>query len=186
MSPRAFSRFMIEVELGGNPKIARFTDAEFGCLIKGVWALAAKSSIRGRLLVHDQIASDQDVAHQARCSLRVAARTLAKMWDLGMIEDDPEYGCARVHDWEEINPAPKTDSTAAERQARRRAKLAVERDADRDVTPASRRDSHAKRHGVTPPEVEGEVEALHLLSSTSEPERATPNVEPINQGLVSR
>lgn len=174
---------MIEVELSGNPKIARFTDAEFACLVKGVWPLAAKSPVRGRLLVHDQEATPEDVAHQARCSPRVALRTMQKMWQLGMLERDEDMDCVRVHDWEKINPAPKVDRTAAERQAKRRQRLAT----TRDVTPVSRRDSNGSHAvtvtGVTPPEVEVEVNSSNV-GSTSERLRASANVEPEVKGVV--
>jgi hypothetical protein len=67
---------------------------------------------------------------------------------LGMLYRDEENDCERVHDWDAVNPAPKQDKTAAERQARRRDRIKAERDTP-VVTPASRRDVT----GVTPPEV---------------------------------
>lgn len=153
MSPRKFDRFMIAVGIGSNPKIGRLTDAEFRCLVAGVWPIAAVSPVRGRLLIGDMRAEARDIAHQAHVSERVAERTLEKLRALGMLIPDGEFDCERCHDWEEINPPPKKDPTNAERQARHRA-LAKARNAARNgtsnanVTPL-----------VTPTEVEEEVEA---------------------------
>jgi len=153
---RAFDRFMIAVEISSNAKVGRMTDPEFRCMVTGVWALAAKAPIRGCLLVGDLEVEPADVARQARCSTAVARRTLAKMRDLGMLKRDEELGCERVHDWDAINPPPKTDNTAAERQQRRRDRLRALRDGHTPVTPASRRDDR----DITAPEVEVEVEEL--------------------------
>lgn len=142
-----FDRFMVVVEISSSEKIAGLTDAEFRCLVTGVWPIAAKAPIRGCLLVGDHEAGPRDVAYQARCSTAIARRTLQKLRDLGMLENDLDLKCERVHDWDEINPAPKKDSTAAERQQRRRERL------------KSRRDGHGSHGvtvtGVTPTEVEG-------------------------------
>ena len=82
---------------------------------------------------------------------------MGKLREVGVLVEDPEFDCERVHDWDEYNPAPKRDTTAAERQRRRRDKLRDQRDT-RDghapVTHLSRRDTR----DVTPPEVEGEGE----------------------------
>jgi hypothetical protein len=148
---------MVMVELASNAKVGRLTDPEFRCMVTGVWALAAKAPIRGCLLVGELEAEPADVARQGRCSLPVAKRTMEKMRQLGMLEHDEGLGCERVHDWDEINPPPKTDNTAAERQARRRARLKAERDlavTSGSVTPLSRRDT---RDGHAD-EVEVEVE----------------------------
>lgn len=129
---------MVAVELGSNAKVGRLTDAEFRCLVTGVWALAAKAPIRGYLLVGEHPAEPGDVARQAHCTIAVAKRTLTRARTLGLVELDEETGCERVHDWEHINPAPKSDPTAAERMRRYRSRLkerygaVTDRNADRN------------------------------------------------------
>lgn len=118
MAPKRFDRFMVAVELASNSKVARLDDREFRCLLQGVWPLAAKSRPRGFLAVASQPATAADVANQARCPRRVAERTLEKMRSLNMLERDEATGLEHVHDWEEINPDPKADRTAADRQRR--------------------------------------------------------------------
>lgn len=135
MSRGKFDRIMYMVEIASNAKVGRLSDTEFRCMLTGVWPLAAKSPIRGCLLVGDLEVEPADVARQGRCSTAVAGRTLKKMRDLGMLERDDELGCERVHDWDEINPAPKTDPNAARRQALHRdpalRRTVRERDGDR-------------------------------------------------------
>jgi hypothetical protein len=112
---------MVVVELASNPKIGRLSDAEFRCLVSGVWPLAAKASPRGALRVASLPAEPADVAHQARQSETVARKTLDKLRALGMVEHDPELGCEVVHDWDEINPGPKaSDTPEATRERKRR------------------------------------------------------------------
>lgn len=123
MSRRRFDHFMLEVEIGGNGKVGRLTDAEFRCWIAGVLPLAAKSPIRGCLLVGDMRVEADDVARQARCGVSVATRTLVKLRQLGMVETDEDLGVERVHDFDLHNPAPKKDATNAERQRRYRERL---------------------------------------------------------------
>jgi hypothetical protein len=184
VSRKAFDRFMLEVEISSNAKVGRFSDPEFRCLVTGVWALAAKAPIRGCLLVGDIEAEPTDIARQARCSTATARRTMDKMRHLGMLERDEELGCERVHHWDEINPPPKTDRTAAERQARRRERLKTKRD-DRDghgsVTALSRRDSRlGHAHEV---EVEAEEEKNCSGGAPSEMEREPP---PLPTGFLKR
>ena len=125
--PPTFDRFMIAVELGHNQKILRFSDAEFRCLITGVWALAAKTKPRGCLTVGGQPATERDIAGQAHCSVAIAKRTIDKMRALGMLEYDSDCDWFRVHDWDDVQPAPKKDPTNAARQRRHRLKQALAR-----------------------------------------------------------
>jgi hypothetical protein len=135
MSRRPFDRFMVDVELGSNPKLGRFTDAQFRCLISGVWALAAKSEPRGSLVVAGQPATERDVAYQARCSLAVARSTLARMRELRMLVASEE-GFESCRDWHDYNPDPAPSATReawAERKRTERAKRARKRDVTRDM-----------------------------------------------------
>jgi hypothetical protein len=113
-----FDRFMVHVDIGRDEKLARLTDAERICHVAGVLALAAKSPIRGRLLVGDLEASPREVGRMAAVSDRVAKSTIDKLLAVGVLVHDEEYGCLRVHNWERFNPEPKDDPSNAERQAR--------------------------------------------------------------------
>lgn len=120
----AFDRMMIEVELEANPKIGRLDNAQYRCLISGVWALAAKATPRGYLVAAGEPIAPEDVARQARCSVTVARKTLAALRQMDMIEMDDELGVEFVHDWWEMNPDPKKpDPTGAERQRRWRERM---------------------------------------------------------------
>lgn len=157
MSPRAFDRFMVDVEIGRNLKLGRMTLQERWVFVAGVLPIAAKSPIRGLLLVGELPALSADIARQADASHRTTTSALRKLRDLGILETDSEHDCERVHDFEDWNPPPKTDKTAALRAKRYRDRLASRRDGavtnavtGRDVT-RSDRDDHAD-------EGEGEVE----------------------------
>lgn len=157
-----FDRFMVHVDIGTDEKLARLTDAERLCHIAGVLALAAKSPVRGRLLVGDHKAGPVEVARRAGVSERVAKSTVAKLIDVGVLTRDEEYDCWRVHNWERFNPEPRNDATNAERQARHRARNAAR---------------NAGSNGdVTPPEVEGEVE------DKESPAVVTPAAGPVGAG----
>lgn len=169
MSPRAFDRYMLDVEAGRNLKLSRLKDGERLAFFVGILPIAAKSPIRGRLLVGELPAEPRDVALQASVSERVARNAMGRLRDLGVLLADDEYQCERVREFEEWNPPPKKDTTAAERQAKRRAKLAAER----DVTDESRRDDRDCHGKVTPTEVE--EKELPSGSSSSELAKASPD-----------
>lgn len=124
MSPRrAFDRFMVGLEVGTNVKLRQLTDSEFRCFIAGVLPIAAKAPHRGCLLIGDQAADAADIAHQAGVKrAAVAAAMLDKLRAKGVVYRDDALGCERVHDFDDWNPAPKQDRTAAERMRRARAK----------------------------------------------------------------
>lgn len=155
MSPASrFDRFMVGLEAGRDLKLRPLTDSEWRCFIGGVLPIAAKSPIRGCLLIGDRPAEPDDVAAQAGTKLPAARSSMRKLRGIGLLYQDDEFGCERVHDFDDWNPAPKKDTTAAERQSRRRERLKRERDAAEShakVTPLSRRDAR-DRHAT---EVEG-------------------------------
>lgn len=179
MSPRQFDRYMLDVEAGRNLKLSRLDDSERCAFFLGILAIAAKSPIRGRLLIGDIHAEPRDVSLQASVKERSAKSAMEKLRTIGVLLADEEYGCERVHDFEEWNPPPKTDATAAERQARRRARLADHAESNGTNTVTSRRDGR-DGHGVTPViitptevEVEVEVEEKEPNGSSSEIAKAT-------------
>jgi hypothetical protein len=184
-----FDRLMVMVEIASNAKVGRLSDSEFRCMVTGVWALAAKAPIRGCLLVGELEAEPEDVARQGRCNLAVAKRTMAKMRKLGMIEHDAELDCERIHDWDEINPPPKMDNTAAERQARRRARLKSERDgtvSHAPVTPLSRRDTRDGHADEVEVEREQEEETKSRGGATNENAHPPTATTAIPTGFLKR
>lgn len=158
MSPRKFDRFMVDVEIAGNLKLVKLTDAEWRCHVSGVLPIAAKSPIRGCMLVGDENATEEHVAHQARKSVGIARSTMRKLRSVGILYHDEEYGCERVHDFEDWNPAPKQDATNAERQRRFRERRNAARNGvtTQRITP-----------NITPTEVEGEVEEVANAPSSA-------------------
>lgn len=148
MSPRrGFPSFMTDNEIGRNLKLLRMTVPERWTYLAGILAIAAKSPDRGALLIAEGIAATaSDVAAQASVPVRVAKSTLARAREMGMLY--VEDGVERVHDFEEMNPAPKRDETNAERQARYRARRNAERNAV----------SNGPVTAGNAPEVEGEEE----------------------------
>ena len=176
MSRRPFNRYMVEIGMGTNAKLADLNDSEFRAHVVGVLSVAASSPVRGCLLVGQLPAKASHIARAAGVSPKVAASAMAKLEELGVLEADPEHGCLRVHDWDDYNPPPKADKTAAERKRRQR-----ERECHAYVTPQSRRDIGDVTALVTPPEVEveveveGEVEDLQAEALPLPPEEARPS-----------
>lgn len=155
MTRRAFDRFMVDNEIGGNLKLIGLTDSEWRAHVGGVLAIAAKSPIRGFLMIGDLPAGPEHVAAQAHVTVATARNAMRKLREVGVISTDAAIGREYVHDWDEWNPAPKADHTAAERQRRRREKL---RDAQ-TVT----RDSH----GVTPTKEKGREEEVTTVDGST-------------------
>lgn len=160
MSPRKFDRFMVDVHIASNPKLSRLNVQERWCHVAGVLSLAALAPVRGRLLIGHERAEAKDIARRAGVSVGVARSTLEKLRTVGVIVPDEEMDCECVHDFDDWNPAPKADNTAAERQQRRRDRVAASRRDGHDVTVA--------RHApVTPTEVEVEVEGKKEEKNTT-------------------
>src|SRR5258708_35683637 len=112
---------MVRVEIGNSRKLRRFTAAERWCVVAGVWALAAKSPVRGNLLIAPNVpADDGDIAEQAGVKIATARATLARMRELGMLEADREVGAELVHGWHVHQPEPKpSESPEAWRERKR-------------------------------------------------------------------
>lgn len=157
---RKFDCFMLNVNAGTNEKLAILTDSEYRAHISGVLAVAATAPVRGRLLVGEMEAEPVQIARKAGVTTQAAASALAKLKKVGVLYRDEELDCWAVHDWESLNPEPKKDATAAERQRRYRARRKAQRKAivTPIVTDASRRNGRDGHADVTPPEVEGEGE----------------------------
>lgn len=120
MTPRGFDRYFLRLGAGSHPKFATLTDSERCAHFLGVLALAAASPTRGCLLVGDLPAAPAHVAAAAGVTKAVAASALRKLEAIGVLYHDEERECLRVHDWDDVNPPPKVDATAAERQRRYR------------------------------------------------------------------
>lgn len=172
MSPRrVFDRFMVAVDAARNPKVRRLKrtggrDARWAWF-HGVLPIAASAPMRGSFCVADLAADEHDVADVADVTVTEAAKMLKAARLLGMLEAD-EHGVEWVHDFEEYNPEPKQDRTAAKRARDYRERQRQNRDAERDVTLASRRDVTPRHGSVTPPEVEGEEKNTPLTPRRGE------------------
>jgi hypothetical protein len=148
---------MVHTGIGRNRKLRRrLTPEERWCYVAGVLVIAASSPIRGCLLIGGEPATVDDIADEAGVKVPVARSALNKLRDLEMVYPDPELTCERVHDFDDHNPAPKKDPTAAERMRRHREKLS--RNSDRNKGRNGDRNSAVVTHLVTPTEVEGEEE----------------------------
>lgn len=125
MAPREFDRYMVAIGAGHHRKFARFTDSERCAHFLGVLSIAAAAPIRGYLLVGDHEADEVEVAQEASVTLKAAESALQKAKDRGLLIYDGEVGAWRVHDWDDFNPTPKKDPTAAERMRAYRARRAA-------------------------------------------------------------
>lgn len=146
---KPFDRVMVHVEIAHHLKLRKLTDAERWAFVAGVLPIAAKSEMRGALTVGRAPAEAEDVAHQARVSVRVARSCLDKLRAVGLLERDGEVEW--VHDFEQWNPEPKRDETAAQRarEYRRRQKAKRQAAEPTDVTEPSRVTGRGVT-GVTP------------------------------------
>jgi hypothetical protein len=138
---RGYDHFMVHVDIGTEEKLATLTDSEFRCHFAGILPIAAKSPIRGCLIVGDVAAQPIHIAKRAggKVTERVVKTTIHKLADVGVLIDDTDLGCWRVHNFDVHNPAPKKDTTAAERAKRYRDRqkrhATVTAPSRRDVTP---------------------------------------------------
>lgn len=157
MARRAYDRLMIATKIGTNRKIRRLRPEQRWAHVAGVLALAAESPIPGHLLIADGVrVVASDVAEHAGVSDVTATKTLDALRELGVIKYDAEAECEYVHDWDEWNPAPKHDPTAAERMKRYRERLRNSERNDGVVTERNARNGDGSvRGGSKKREVEG-------------------------------
>lgn len=180
MSAR-FDKFMIHVDIGTDEKLAGFSDSERLCHIAGVLAIAAKSPMRGCLVVGDLEATAEHVARRAGVTARVAKSTMKKLTEAGILIYDDDLGCLRVHNWERFNPAPKKDTGNAERQARWRKRQAA-RNASRNAIRNALRNAESNARNADEGEGEAEVTpygaglASEVVGDWSEPGDPGPDV----------
>lgn len=127
MASSKFQCYMVKVGAGRHAKFARLTDGERVAHFLGVLSIAAQSPIRGYLLVGDHAAGAEEIASEASVSRRTAQSTIDKLTKVGVLEHDDDLGAWFVHDWADVNPEPKKDATAAERQRRHRERLRLAR-----------------------------------------------------------
>lgn len=121
MSPKVpkFEYFMLKNKIGNDVLLRRrFAVEERWCYVAGILGLAADSPVRGWLFVADQVAAEiADLGEAAGVPLRVAERTVEKAMRYGLIEQDAEFDCYWVPNFEKHNPQPRHDPNGARRQA---------------------------------------------------------------------
>lgn len=184
---KVFDRFMVSVDIGHSLDLVDLTVPERWCFVAGLLAVAAKSPVRGCLLAGERAAHDKLIAKQADVSIAIVKSTRRKLREVGLVVDDAELGCERITSWDRWNPAPREDATAADRQRRRRERIAASRNDHAPVTDLSRRDTrngHAlvtggeeevkEEHPPNPPR-EGGVTAIPDSSILTPPRRLAGN-----------
>ena len=149
-----FDRYMIALGAARHVKFRRLTVPERHAFFLGVLSVAAQAPIRGCLLVGDLQAEAADVAAEADVPEKVATSAMEKLRLVGVIYTDDDLGCERVHDFDDWNPAPKRDATAAERMQRYRDRKKA-RNADAVTEPVTAPVTRNGRNGDAP-EVEVE------------------------------
>ena len=154
-----FDRFMADVRNGTNFKLAPLSHAHYRAFFSAVVPIAALSKVRGAFMVNGEPATAEHMRLMApTLTLAECKAALNVFRESGMLEYDPELGGEWVHDFEDWNPQPKMDATAAERQRKHRDKQrknAVSRPPVTEMSRVTDRDGHAE---ITPTEVEVEVE----------------------------
>lgn len=149
MSPRRFDSILVSIDIGASRTMRRLSVAERWTFVAGVLSLAAKSPIRGALLIaRGEPVSTDDIAEQAGVTKAIAQGAMDKLIRLDVLEWDEEIGGYIVVNWNDYQREPKSsDSREAWRERKQR-----QRDKETESRPDVPRDSHA---GVTP--VAGEV-----------------------------
>ena len=189
MTQRAFNSYMVQIGMGTHPKFARLTDGEFRAHVVGVLAVAAMSPVRGSLLVGEIPAEPVDVAATAGVSEKVARSAMEKLQAVGVLEQDEEHGCLRVHDWGDINPAPRNDPSNAERQRRHR-----ERNALRNGKVTQSVTAPVTASNTDEEEVEGELppnggsarkRARQQVDQSKRPEDFPPDLVPVGAEVLT-
>jgi hypothetical protein len=127
MAPKGFDKYFLVIGAGRNRKLVRLTDSERCAHFLGICSLAAQSPLRGYLLITEgEEVTAEEIANEAggQVTVRVAESTMEKLKRVGVLERDDNLGAWFVHDWWEVNPDPRPDSSNADRQARYRARNA--------------------------------------------------------------
>lgn len=118
-----FDRYFVAHGAARHVKFRRLNTMERHAFFLGVLSIAGQAPLRGCLLVGSLKAEPEDIAQEADVHVKFAASALEKLREVGVIYSDEELGCERVHDFEDWNPAPRVDTTSAERQKRYRDRL---------------------------------------------------------------
>ena len=175
--PRAFDRYMVAHGAGHHLKFRAFTPAEKCAHFLGVLSIASQAPVRGAFTVGERPATAEDVAWEAGVNPAAARSALRKLRELGVLRMDDELGREIVHDWDEINPAPKRKPSDEPEQTRQRKRAQRERDDElsrQTVTPPVTPPVTPVSRPVTPPEVRRgkEEEGTTSLRSVGARERA--------------
>lgn len=116
---RAFDHVMLATRIRHTGKLRRNLRPEERWVYVCVLAIAGEASPRGAFLLAGQEPTPGDMADEAAVPVSVARRALERIRDQGMLEQD-DQGVWWVHDFDEHNPAPRSDPGNAERQRRYR------------------------------------------------------------------
>lgn len=130
MAPRKFDRYMVMIGAGRHLKFRKLTDSERCAHFLGVLSIAAASPLRGYLLIGEEAADADDVAYEADVSASQARGAMQKLKEKGVLKYDEDVRAWFVHDWGDLNPEPKKDPTAAQRQREYRERRRAARNGD--------------------------------------------------------
>lgn len=113
--------FLVHTKIGASRKLGRLTPAQRWIWVGGVLALAAKSPIRGHLLIEldEPAVAAQDVALAAGVTPAAARTALESFRRLNLIEPDDELGCERVRNWSKHQPSIRDEASKARERKRR-------------------------------------------------------------------
>lgn len=130
MSGGAWEKFMVHVDIGTNLKLQQLPVAQRWVFVGGVLAIAAKSPIRGTLMIPPaEPVTPRHVARQAGVTPVAADNALTNLRDLRILVPSEDLdGFESVHDFEIYNPSPPASSREGERirKAAQRARQKVE------------------------------------------------------------
>jgi hypothetical protein len=153
VSPRRFDSVLVSIDIGASRTIRRLNVGERWTFIAGVLALAAKSPIRGALLIAlQEPVSLDDIAEQAGVTKAVAKGAVDKLIRLDVLEWDNELNGLIVVNWNDYQREPKASDSRAAWKARKQKQRDKDDESRADVT----RDSHAGRVAQVTPLSRGE------------------------------
>lgn len=172
---------MLATDIRRSRKLRKHLTPEERWIYVCVIAIAGEAEPRGDFTIHGEVVEESDLADEAGVSVKAAASALKKLRHIGLLEGLD--GVDVVHDFDDYNPAPKTDSTATERQQRLRDRRRAERHAvtggvTRSVTGAVTGDHNAPVTAYEVEEREEEGEGVTANAVTPPGGRAGSGVDP--------
>jgi hypothetical protein len=135
VSPRRFDSILVSIDIGASRTIRRLNVGERWTFIAGVLSLAAKSPVRGALLIAlQEPVSLDDIAEQAGVTKAVAKSAVDKLVRLDVLEWDDELNGLIVVNWNDYQREPKASDSREAWKSRKQ----KQRDKETSHAPMSR------------------------------------------------